>query len=173
MIQAKKKAWNEKRVNKEWKKEREESHLLVCYQEDMTGYSTDECLMATPLGRRPFFLKVEEVSSLRSRPRAVLYFAASKAPEGHSHLCRSPAHGRRRRWAALQGEKGRRSQPPPPPAASHLLFRWKPPARVLHPLEVLEFDPDVLDVELEQVPEVGQVLRGRLGVGGGVLRGQT
>lgn len=49
-------------------------------------------------------------------------FAASKAPEGHSHLCRSPAHGRRRRWAALQGEKGRLSQPPLPPPLQPLTF---------------------------------------------------
>lgn len=64
----------------------------------------------------------------------------------------------------LQGKQGHL-----PPRASHLLFRWKPPTRFLHPLQVLEFDPDVLYVKLEQVPEVGQVLRGRLGVGGGVL----
>lgn len=50
------------------------------------------------------------------------------------------------------------------PRASHLLFRWEPPVQVLEPLEVLKLDPDVLYVELEQVPEACQVLRGGLGV---------
>lgn len=50
------------------------------------------------------------------------------------------------------------------PFSSHLLFRWKPPTRVFKPLEVLKLNPDVLYVELEQVPEACQVLRRGLGV---------
>lgn len=58
------------------------------------------------------------------------------------------------------------------PRASHLLFRREPPTRVLEPLKVLKLDPDVLYVELEQVPEARQVLRGGLGVRRWVLSGQ-
>lgn len=50
-----------------------------------------------------------------------------------------------------------------------LLLRWESPARVLDPLEVLKLDPDVLYVELEQVPEGSQVLRCGLRVGRWVL----
>lgn len=60
----------------------------------------------------------------------------------------------------------------PKPRGPHLLFRWKPPTRVLQPLEVLKLDPDVLYVELEQVPETGQILGGGLGVRCWVLDGQ-
>lgn len=67
-----------------------------------------------------------------------------------------------------QGDHGRSE-----PRASHLLFRWKPPTRVLEPLQVLKLDPDVLYVELEQVPETGQVLGGGLGVCCWVLEGET
>ena len=56
------------------------------------------------------------------------------------------------------------------PQAAHLLL-GREPARVLDPLEVLELDPHVLNVELEQVPEARQVLRGGLGVRRGVLGG--
>jgi len=51
------------------------------------------------------------------------------------------------------------------PQVSHLLFRWESPTTVLDPLEVLKLDPDVLYVELEQVPKGSKVLRCGLGVG--------
>lgn len=101
-----------------------------------------------------------------SVPLAVVYFHSL---HGLGRRLRySSAHGHLGPGRALKGNQGRLHPP-----ASHLLFRWEPPARVFEPLEVLKFDPDVLYVELEQVPESCQVLRGGLGVGRRVLGDTT
>jgi len=71
-------------------------------------------------------------------------------------------HGPQRAPARCQGREN--------PGTAHLLV-GREPARVLHPLQILELDSHVLDVELEQVPEGRQVLRGGLGVCRWVLGG--
>lgn len=104
------------------------------------------------------------LQSISSVPLAVLYFHSLQRFGGHNHLRYSSAHCHLSSGGLLKGNHGRSD-----PRASHLLFRWEPPTRVLDPLEVLKLDPDVLYVELEQVPEACQVLRGGLGVGCWVL----
>lgn len=99
-------------------------------------------------------------AQLSSVPLAVLYFHSLKRLGGHNHLRYSPAHCHLSSGGVLKGNQGGLD-----PRVSHLLFRREPPTRVLEPLEILKLDPDVLYIELEQVPEGSQVLRRGLRVG--------
>lgn len=105
---------------------------------------------------------------LGSDPLAAPHSHRQQGLGGRGHLRYSSAQCHLSSWGLPKANQGG-----PKPGASHLLFRWKPPTRVLEPLEVLELDPDVFYVELEQVPETRQVLSGGLGVRRRVLECPT